>query len=177
MGIEETDPGDKKETAGRDVMSKKKTLILAAAGFLMGMVIGDLIAVLTGGGSPTASSLAERTGSETSALIVQTLLSGVYGAIGMGGVSFYDMEEWSLLRSALTHYLCIMISYIPIALFLGWIRPDHFIADYGVILIAQTAAYVIIFMIMSAIYRKEVRELNRMIEERAGRNENVDKKA
>lgn len=157
----------------------KKTLKLASIGFLMGMITGNMIAYFTGGGSYAlvSKALVARTGSETAAIIVQTIISGIYGAITMGGVSFYEIEEWSLLRTALTHYSLCMITYIPVALLLGWIRPEAFLTDYSYIAAGQTVTYIIIFVIMYVRYRFEVKELNRMIEERDGRNESVDKEA
>jgi hypothetical protein len=155
----------------------RKTLKLAAIGFLVGMITGNVIAYFTGGGSYALVSVAlvAKTGSETAAIIVQTLMSGLYGAITMGGVSFYEIEEWSLLRTAFTHYALCMISYIPIALFLEWIRPEAFLTDYSYIAAGQTITYIIIFVIMYVRYRSEVKELNRMLEERDVKNGKNDK--
>jgi hypothetical protein len=151
----------------------RKTLKLAAIGFLMGMITGNIIAYFTAGGSYAlvSEALVAKTGSETAAIIVQTLMSGLYGAITMGGVIFYEIEEWSLLRTALTHYALCMISYIPIALFLGWIRPEAFLADYSFSAAGQTVTYIIIFMIMYIRYRHEVKELNSMLEEKKAKSD------
>jgi hypothetical protein len=156
----------------------RKTLKLATIGFLMGMITGNIIAYFTAGDTYAlvSEALVARIGSETAAIIVQTVMSGIYGAIAMGGVSFYEIEEWSLLRTAFTHYALCMISFIPIALLLGWIRPEAFLLDYSYSAAGQTVTYVIIFMIMYIRYRHEVKELNSMLEEIEAKREKNDKK-
>ena len=155
---------------------KRKILILAVIGFAAGLVMGNLIAFFTKSSeAPIVTQvLIERTGGLTAAMIVQTVLSGVYGAAAMSGVIFYDIEEWSLLRAVLSHYSLIMLGFIPLGLVLGWIRPEHFLTDYGAVFIGQTIAFLIIFFIMCARCRAEVKELNRLIEKKDKEN-NSDK--
>lgn len=139
-----------------------KTIKNAAFGFILGMAVGNFIAALTGAEMLVAPSLVKRIGSWQAAVLVQTLLSGVIGAAGMGGMSFYDIERWSLLRTALTHYaLCIAVC-LPVALFLSWI--DNLV-DFLVIITMMGIGYMIIFFIMYAYYKKQVKELNELQKE------------
>lgn len=143
----------------------KQLLLRSIRGFVLGMALGNLIAVLmstfTGDGSIVAHELVERMGSETAALFIQTILSGVYGAIAMGGTSLYEIEnKWfGLTASAVSHYLLTILSYIPIALFLSWLVTWEDILFMAVLM---TIAYLIVFLIMYIRYKAEVRELNRI---------------
>jgi hypothetical protein len=143
------------------------TIKRAAFGFLLGMIVGNAIAFFTSGCTTVINQdLLVRTGSAAEAVMVQTMFSGVYGAIAMAGVSFYEIEEWSLLRTALTHFALITLTYIPIGLYLGWIKVDNFAAEYGIVASMQAVVYLIIFLIMHARYKAEVKKLNEMLAEK-----------
>ena len=108
-------------------------------------IVTDKLLAMTGGLAP--------------ALLAQTLLSGVLGTVSFAGVSLYDVEHWPLLRIAVVHYLIIEAAYMPIAFALGWLVS----AREALIWMAFSAvAYLIIFLIMWAIHRAQIRELNRM---------------
>ncbi|MBO4914914.1 MAG: DUF3021 domain-containing protein, partial [Oscillospiraceae bacterium] len=93
----------------------------AMFGFMLGMAVGNLIAALTGHPNIVSPSLLQETGSLSAALLVQTIFSGVIGAVGMGGTVLYELERWPLLATDLVHFCLIMVAFIPIASFLGWI--------------------------------------------------------
>lgn len=140
------------------------TIKKAAFGFLLGMVVGNVIAFFASGFTTVINQvLLARTGSAAAAFMMQTLFSGVYGAIAMAGVSFYEIEDWSLLRTALTHYALITLTYIPIGLYLGWVSADNFALEYGIVASSQAVVYLIIFLIMHARFKAEVRKLNEML--------------
>ena len=70
----------------------RKTLVRAGLGFLIGMFVGNLIAVLTGGISPDSfipltpqiSGIAQ--GNMGVAFALQTFFSGLYGAVCFAGM-------------------------------------------------------------------------------------------
>lgn len=141
---------------------KKKLFTLAGIGFAVGAIVGILISVLTtvasvDGIRPYSDILLAHIKSPVAALLLQILFSGLYGAICMGGTVVYDVEEWSLLRVSLTHYLMCMISYLPISLLLGW---NNGIVDLLIACGVMTAVYFIIWLCMFLRYRAQVRELN-----------------
>ena len=80
----------------------KKTLKAAGIGFLLGIVIGNLIAFLTGnsdtGGITFASAklLEMAGGNAVIAMLLQSLFSGLYGAVCFAGMSFYEIERMPL---------------------------------------------------------------------------------
>ena len=107
---------------------KSRILRRALLGFLVGIAVGNLIVIISGFITEGKillfdSSLLEKTGSEAGAFLMQTLLSGLYGAIGMGGAIVYELEDWSLLKASVIHYLLSTLSFYPIALYLGWMSP------------------------------------------------------
>ena len=60
-------------------------------GFLLGAAIGNLIAWFFG--SYVSSVLVARIGSIPAAILVQSLVSGLYGSFALTGTLFYDIEQ------------------------------------------------------------------------------------
>ena len=102
-----------------------------------------------------------RMGSETTAFLVQTLLSGVQGAVAMAGVNFYDIENkhFGLLAASVCHLLLILVTYFPIAFFLNWIAT---FSEAILMTVIMTASYFIIFLIMYFRYKAEAKKLNEL---------------
>lgn len=79
-----------------------KTFKRACIGFLIGILIGDMIAILTGTSSSGGISFTSKQlldmagGSAAAAMLLQSLFSGLYGAICFGGMSLYDAERLPL---------------------------------------------------------------------------------
>ena len=141
-----------------------KTLRRMAFGFPLGIIIGSLIAVIFSYSEHGeiilySSSLPERFGSEGAAMFAHIILSGLLGAVSFAGIGFYDIESkrWNLAAASVSHYLTIVLTYIPIALCLDWIATA---ADALIMAGIQAVAYFIIWLIMSLIYKAQVKELN-----------------
>ena len=147
---------------------KKRILKLAVIGFFLGMLIGNLISFLSCDKSAdplviVSPLLVQRTGSVMSAMIVNTLLSGLLGAAAWAGVIFHDPEvfDWGMTKAAVYHFLLIMVFNLPIALYCGWCPPDplSILIYIGI----MAAAYFIVWLIMYLIYKKETAELNELV--------------
>ncbi len=143
----------------------KKTMIRACIGFLIGMVVGNVIAFLTGnsdtGGVTFASPqlLSMAGGNVLVSMLPQSLFSGLYGAVCFAGMSFYEIERMPLAAATALHCALIVLLFIPIALLLGWV------SDIGTLLIIsgmQLVGFIIIWLIMYFGYKKQIRELNEM---------------
>ena len=145
----------------------KKTVKRAVIGFVTGMILMNLISFvvgkLTGRPGIVSEALAGRLGGETPAIMVQTLLDGIFFSIAMAGVSFHLIEEWSMLKSAVCHFLTMFCTMMPLALFLGWIplRPLPVIAFTALLVLI----FILIWWILYLHYKKEVRELNSLLKE------------
>lgn len=143
---------------------RKKIFKLALIGFFLGIVICDLISLIfslaDGNGLMLCSAeFTKRIGSTAGAIVLQSLLTGIYGAVCMGTVVLYDIEHWPLALSSVVHYLIIESMYVPLALFLGWER--HF-SGILIMMGIQLVCYFIIWLIIYMIYRKQVKELNKL---------------
>ena len=145
----------------------KKTLKAAGIGFLIGVVVGNLIAILTGnsdtGGVTFASSQLLRMagGNALVAMLLQSLFSGLYGAVCFAGMTFYEAERLPLAAATALHCATIILLFIPIALFLGWVSN---ITEILIIMSIQLVCFFIIWLIMYFGYKKQIRELNEMQE-------------
>ena len=137
----------------------------AALGFLIGMVIGNLIALLTGTSpqgdvrlfSPALLRIAGD--NAVTATVLQSLFSGLYGAICFAGTVIYNAERLPLAAATALHCAMIILSYIPVALLLGWVdNLPQILLIAGI----QLVAFFVIWWIIYAIYKKQVKELNDM---------------
>ena len=145
----------------------KRTLRLAFTGFILGMAIGNIIAIVSSyaaGGEVLAFSpeLLEKTGSAAAALLLQTLLSGLMGAVSFGGVILYEIDSLPLPAVSIIHCAMILAVYYPIAFSLYWLKPT--VRDTGTMGSIMIAAYAVIWLIMYVCYRMEVREMNDLLE-------------
>lgn len=144
-----------------------KALQLAAIGFLAGMVVGVVIVIAIsfadGGGSLVLPSvLLAKTGSEAGALLVQMLISGVYGAIPMAGVIIYDFDSWGLLKQAVVHYVTYTAAFLLIGSFAGWVEtPAEAALMAGIFLVCHC----IIWLVMYARCKAATDELNELLQE------------
>lgn len=144
----------------------EKILIRTAVGFFTGILVGNLIAItpdLIDRIQPAwvTKSLLQRMGSFSGALVMQSLLSGLIGAVGITGMLLYGIESWPMFKAALFHYLLILAVFIPSALFLGWIELK--LADVLIMSGSMAAAYAIIWLFMYLNYRRQTEEMNRKL--------------
>ena len=143
----------------------KKTLKSAGIGFLIGMVIGNLIAFLTGTSSTGGVTFASQQlldlagGNAVVAMVLQSIFSGLYGAVCFAGMSFYEIDRLPLAAATALHSAVIVLLFVPISLLLGWVNS---ITETLIIMGIQLVVFFIIWLIMYLIYKKQVRELNDM---------------
>ncbi|MBQ6267624.1 MAG: DUF3021 domain-containing protein [Clostridia bacterium] len=145
----------------------KKTLKRAGIGFLIGVAIGYGICILEGTADPdsilpVSDRLLHLAGSVQAALVLQGLFSGLYGAACFAGMSLYELERLPLAAATALHCAMIILLFIPIALLLGWVSGAP---ELLIIAGMQLVAFFLIWLIMWAIYKKQVKELNEMQEQ------------
>ena len=87
----------------------------------------------------------------------------VWGAIGVlfsfGSLLF--QKDWSLLRATLSHYLLMLLGFIPLATLAGWFPAR--IGFYFSLVVEFTLVYVIIWLVSHHFYKKQVQEINQSI--------------
>ena len=145
-----------------------KTLKRAGIGFMLGVIISDLISILATDSIPVSKTLLDLAGSPRAALLIQFFLPGVYGALCMGTVGLYDIERLPLTLSSLLHCLICIVPFIPLSLFLGW---SDSIGSTLIMAAIQVAAYFIIWLIIFLRCRAQIRKLNEKQEEIRDRKE------
>lgn len=140
-----------------------KTLKRAGIGFLISVVVGNLIAFLSGT-SPAGEVhlfskqlLSITGGNEIAATVLQSLFSGLYGALCFAGMSFYEIERMPLAAATASHCALIVLAFIPISYLLGWVGG---LVETLIIAAIQAAAFFVIWLILYSVYKKQVRELN-----------------
>lgn len=107
----------------------KKKLILrcilgAPLGYAICMMITILISLVVGDGNyyPVVPQMIDDFGSEINAVIVQMLLSFLYGAAWAGASLIWKKENWSLLRQTVTHLIICSGLTFPIAYVCYWMQ-------------------------------------------------------
>ena len=128
----------------------KKAMLLGLIGYIAGCIIG-LCFTLQREGFTLASSLPD------------ILMGGIPGAIAMGTAVIYDIEEWSLLRATVTHFLIVMVALLLACFVLKWFEPWS--APFWIMLAAELVGYIIIWLIIYLCYKKQVRKLNNLLKE------------
>ena len=145
----------------------KKTLKMAGIGFFFFFVIGNLIAILTGNSDTGGVTFAPQKlldmagGKAIVAMLLQSLFSGLYGAACFAGMSLYEIERMPLAAATALHCALIILLFVPISLFLGWVsKIETLLMISGI----QLVCFFIIWLIMYAGFKKQVKELNELQE-------------
>ena len=135
----------------------KRILKLAALGFLLGIFVCSIMTLIGSSPLPASQELVDKIGSLKAAMALQLALSGLYGALCMGSVVLYDEDRLPLLLASVIHCVICIGPFIPLALVLRWCVS---ICDVLTMSAFQFVAYLIVWLIMFIIYRKQTKELN-----------------
>ena len=152
---------------------KKKLLLLCGVGAALGVTLSLLITILisltVGDGRfyAVVPELVADCGGELNAVILQTALSMLYGAAWAGAALIWKQEQWSLARQTVTHLLVCSLATFPVAWLCRWMRHDAAGAAlyFGIFF----AVYALIWLGQYLGIRRRVREMNREIGARRGR--------
>lgn len=146
-----------------------KTIIRKAElGFSVGLLLGDGIAMLSGSLGAgelvlVSGKLLDMTGNIALAFLIQSILSGLYGALTFGTMVFYDIESWPLTVATAAHALVVIGTFVPLSRFLGWASDDPI--GFLIMIGCQILGFLIVWIIMYSIYKKQVKELNELQEQ------------
>ncbi|MBR6336811.1 MAG: DUF3021 domain-containing protein [Ruminococcus sp.] len=139
----------------------KRVIKRALIGFVLGMIVGNGIALLSTMSLDriVSNELIEMAGSKTLAIVIQTILGGLIGAAGFGGMLLYEIESWSMIRTMSVHFTLIMLVFIPVCIILHWVGS---IWEMLILAGFMLLGYMIVWLIMFCIYKAQVKELNTM---------------
>ena len=140
----------------------KKAVILGAVGMILGIFVGAGFWYLMSGEAPgTTTGL--------SALMLHLLMSGVLGMVANGSSVIYEIEEWSIVRATITHFIIAMGAFYVIAFTLGWFSPaDPACWIMSAILVI---VYFTIWMVQSLIFKHKVKRMNEELRKWKSRRE------
>ncbi len=139
----------------------KRFLSLAGIGAAAGALCAFLIPLAINGfrGPVVNPAAVERLGGAAAAVIVQTVLTALYGVACMGGALFYEIERWPLALATAAHFILIAALYWPLALLLNWTDSVQKILIVNAF---QFIGFFIIWLALLLRYKAQVKELNRM---------------
>ena len=143
---------------------KKKLVTRCALGLLLGIAAMYFVPPVING-SPIirviyTDELLTRVGSP-GATAVSLLVMGLFGALCVGGTLFYEIERWPLALATAAHYLSMSLGYLIPNWLLCWNMPLKLLLSIEGFM---TLGFFLIWLIMYSIYKKQVRELNRLTE-------------
>ena len=142
----------------------KRCLLGSTIGLSISTFITIIISLTVGDGQYYAvvPALATEMGSEINAVVLQAVLSMIYGAAWAGASVVWDMEGWSLLKMTLVHLAITCAATFPIAYFARWMPHSTVgIMSYIGIFIA---IYVIIWISQYSSMKKRIKELNERLQ-------------
>lgn len=140
---------------------KKLIIKRMIIGFVVGAIVGNAVAMIS---SLFFNEFAIITGTLKNSvglvggIILQSLLSGLIGMAGIGGMSLYDIEKWSLLSATVSHFICIMSSFTIAYFTLGWGNRNWII--YVIMFLSEALIFLLIWIIMYNQWKKKIEELN-----------------
>ena len=145
----------------------KRIFKRAGFGFITGIAVCSLITILSGSENLVSGELVSKIGSMKGAQLLQALLSGLCGAVCMGGTVLYDVERLPLALSTLIHCLMCIVPYFLLSVFLHWVDG---IGGAFILAGIQLAAFFAIWLILYFSYRRKIRELNEIQKMNLGGN-------
>ncbi len=148
----------------------KKAILRSLLGAPMGLAIGYLIAIvislISGDGKFLAVSpeLEQAMGGELRAVVIQAVVMTVYGMVWAGTSVFWEMDNWSILRQTLTHFLITSLATFPIAYYLRWM--DHSLAGVLFYFEIFIVIYFVIWLSQYSAMKKRVEQFNVKVKEK-----------
>lgn len=148
---------------------KQRVIMLSSIGFGLGVLIQVVIIAISLSVDATgnmvylsAQNYSGITGNPGTDLVINMLVSGLYGMLAMGGSSVYGIEEWGILKCTATHYLVTMASFFIIAFSFRWFTFDN-LGGALIMFVAMTAVYVVIWLSNYISYKVELGKINKKL--------------
>lgn len=120
--------------------------------FGLGITTGIAISIslIIGDGTYYAvmPQLAQDFGSELNAVLVQAVVSLLYGAV-WGGVSLvWEIENWGITRQTVTHLLIVSLSTLPVAYLMRWMDRNvlGILGYFGIFLMIYGVVWVCLYL-------------------------------
>ena len=143
---------------------KKAVSKRAILGFIYGVFIGQTILIIEslfmrdGNFYAVSASLLELAGTKIAAVIIQYFLTGIIGLTFASTTVIFEMDEWSLLRQTITHFIITSIVMYVAGFLCGWFphTVGSTLAWVGVFVVV----YLIFWICFSLYYKNKVKKMN-----------------
>lgn len=143
---------------------RKKIVLSCFCGAMFGlsiaMIITIAISLILHDGSYYAvpPELIRDCGNELNAVVLQAVLSLLYGAAWGGASWIWRIDRWSILRQTVTHLVICSAATFPIAYFADWMPHEvgGILIYFGIFF----AIYLIIWLSQYSSMKKRVRQIN-----------------
>lgn len=144
----------------------KRSLMGAPIGLLFCQMMCIMISILINDGNyyTVVPELITVCGTETNAVIAQTLCVLLYGAI-WGGISvIWEIDDWSILKQSVVHFLISSIVTFPIAYFTRWM--EHTLSGILLYFGIFAVIYIGIWIVQYFSIKKKITQLNEKVQEK-----------
>lgn len=98
---------------------------------------------------------------ETKTLLIYLVVANIIGIIFSVASFVFEREEWSLLKQTIIHFIILLGTFLPAAIWMGWI-PNHvssILICVGIFIIV----YFIIWFVMTIYWKKKIESLNHQL--------------
>ena len=143
---------------------KKAIAKRAVLGFIYGVFIGQTILIIEslfmrdGNFYAVSASLLELAGTKIAAVIIQYFLTGIIGLTFASTTVIFEMDEWSLLRQTITHFIITSIVMYVAGFLCGWF--PHTVGSTLVWFGVFVVVYLIFWICFSLYYKNKVKKMN-----------------
>lgn len=145
---------------------KKKTLQRMILGFPIGVCVGYTvvlcISIFTKRYVPVAPQLIQLVGGSTfRAICLQYALTGICGMGCALATTFWNNDQWSLLKQTSLFFLVVALSVLPVAYICFWI--PHSLLGLAIYVGLFLLIYVVSWFTIKGIWGRRVRRINEKI--------------
>ena len=143
---------------------KKKIFLRSRLGFPLGLAIGYLITIIIsviwaeGYYSPCMPELIDIMGNEIRAVLLQSFLYGVLGAVFAGCSVIWELECWGIVKQTGIYFLIVSVVMMPIAYISYWMEHSvkGILSYFGVFVFI----FAVIWAVEYAIAKHNVKKMN-----------------
>lgn len=98
---------------------------------------------------------------ETRTLLINLVVANIIGIIFSIASFVFEREEWSLLKQTIIHFIILLGTFLPVAIWLGWV-PNH-VSSILICVGIFIFVYFIIWFAMTMYWKKKIEGLNNQI--------------
>jgi len=146
----------------------RRCLIGAPIGLAISTVITIVISLAVGDGAYYAvvPELIADCGSEINAVVLQAVLSLLYGAAWAGASVIWEKERWSILKQTVVHLIVCSAATFPVAYFARWMPHNGggILLYFGMFFLI----YLIVWLSQYSAMKKRVKEINERLQNSDG---------